>query len=190
MVRRTTARPGDLLAVTGAIGDAALGLALGEAERPAWAGALTPVDAAFLLDRYRRPQPRLALAGALRDLASAAMDVSDGLAGDAAKMLRASGVTGTIGLDRLPLSRAARAALAAEPALLDRIASGGDDYEILFTLRPESWDAMARQAASLGLAATAIGAVEEGTQPVSLRLGGSAYALATPSFQHFGTADT
>ncbi len=188
MVRRTTARPGDMICVTGTIGDAALGLALLDGSDPAWQGALDAADRAFLVDRYRRPRPRTALAPALRDLASAAMDVSDGLAGDAAKMLRASGVTGAIDLDRLPLSPAARAALAAAPALLDRIAGGGDDYEILFTLPPGRWDAMAREAAGLGLALTAIGEVREGEEPLCLRLHGSAYALATRSFQHFGAA--
>lgn len=192
MVRRTTARAGDLLGVTGTIGDAALGLALTVPDpagcRPGWAEGLGAADRAFLVDRYRRPQPRLGLAPALRELANAAMDVSDGLAGDAAKMLRASGVTGTIDLDRLPLSRAARAALAADPTLLDRIAGGGDDYEILFTLPPERWDAMEREAAALGLAVTAIGAVQEGTGPLSLQLDGAARTLARPSYQHFGPA--
>ena len=185
MVRRTTARPGDLLCVTGTIGDAALGLALLDGSGPAWAGALGEADRAFLIDRYRRPRPRNALAPALRENASAAMDVSDGLAGDAAKILRASGVTGTIDLAHIPLSPAARAALAAEPALIDRIAGGGDDYEILFALPPGRSDAMAREAAELGLAVTVIGAVAEGEEPLSLRLNGAAYALTKRSFQHF-----
>jgi thiamine-monophosphate kinase len=243
MVRRTTARPGDIIAVTGTIGDAALGLALltgglkfpekdGSSQPPhaevaAGGGprstqdpgasfeapgpgpgapqdeevgslrspsrserksppGLWPAEAAFLIDRYRRPRPRLALAAALRQHASAAMDVSDGLAGDAAKLLRASGVTGAIELDLLPLSPAARAALSADPDLLGRIAGGGDDYEILFTLSPERWGAMRDAAQAAGVAVTAIGEVTDGPEPLSLTRGGAAYALGSPSFQHFG----
>jgi thiamine-monophosphate kinase len=103
-------------------------------------------------------------------------------------MLRTSGVTGVIELDTVPLSAAARAALAVEPAVLDRIAGGGDDYEILFTLPPERWGAMAHAAAELELPITIIGAVREGDEPLSLRLNGAAYALAERSFQHFGAA--
>ena len=242
MVRRTTARSGDLLCVTGTIGDAALGLDLltgapprdvpfplagdggprvsegrmrgvaPSAEvlpssdpaspghrlpqrergctqpRPAgdWRRSLAPEHRAVLVDRYRRPQPRLALAAALREHAGAAMDVSDGLVGDAAKLLRASGVTGTLDLDRIPLSPPARAALAAEATVLDRIAGGGDDYEILLTLLPGRLDAMIRAAAALGLAVTVVGEVRDGEGPPALRLNGSPHALATPSFQHFG----
>lgn len=195
MVRRTTARAGDLIAVTGTIGDAALGLDL-LTGAPTWGRGLDSADRADLVDRYRHPRPRLALAAPLREHASAAMDVSDGLVGDAAKMLRASGATGALDLDCIPLSRAAKAALAMEaalaskaappPGLLDRIAGGGDDYEILFTLPPGHRDAMMRAAAAFGLAVTVIGEVRDGEGPPALRLNGSPHALATPSFQHFG----
>ncbi|WP_375458468.1 thiamine-phosphate kinase [uncultured Enterovirga sp.] len=194
MVRRTTARPGDLMAVTGTIGDAVLGLALLRGRSEPWDAALAPADRAFLIDRYRVPRPRLALAPALRDHASAAMDVSDGLAGDAAKLLRASGVAGHLDLDRIPLSPAAQAALASAPAapaapvLLDRLAGGGDDYEILFTLPPERWDAMRRDAAAIGLALTIVGEVRDGEGPLALRRGGSPTTIASPSFQHFGAS--
>jgi thiamine-monophosphate kinase len=114
------------------------------------------------------------------------MDVSDGLAGDAAKLLRASGVGGAIELDRLPLSPAARTALSADPDLLGRIAGGGDDYEILFTLPPDRWAAMQAAATAAGLAVTAIGEVRDGTEPLSLTRGGSPHALGSLSFQHFG----
>lgn len=191
MVRRTTARPGDLLCVTGTIGDAVLGLALltGRDPSPEGEGSggvfLHPEHRAFLIERYRRPQPRLALASALREHANAAMDVSDGLVGDAAKLLRASGLTGTLDLDRIPFSPAAAAALAARPALLDRLAGGGDDYEILFTLPPDRWDAMRHAAAAHGLALTMIGEVREGEGPLALRRGGVPTTIASPSFQHF-----
>lgn len=213
MVRRTTARPGDLVCVTGTIGDAALGLDASKQARasrrlrdalacrapqddaaepapesPTWASALSPEEVAFLVERYRRPQPRLAFAPALRDLASAAMDVSDGLAGDLAKLLRVSGVAGGLDLDRIPFSPAARAALAAEPGLRDRLVTGGDDYEILFTLPPELWPEAERRAAALGLPVTAIGAVAAGPGGLAVTARGAPHTLANPSFQHFGAA--
>ena len=212
--RRSGGTPGQRLYVTGTIGDAALGLSL--LTGAPWGASLSEADRAFLADRYRRPRPRLALAAALRAHASAAMDVSDGLAGDLAKLLRASGVTGTLDLDRIPLSPAAKAALsppvlasaANEPgpaaqaapgslrrsapgddaparSLLDLVAGGGDDYEILFTLPPDRQEAMTREAAAIGLAVTVVGEVKAGTEAPTFRLNGSAYALAAPSFQHF-----
>src|SRR5690606_28869615 len=94
MVRRTTAREGDRICVTGTIGDAALGLALRKS--PAWGAALAPEDKAFLADRYLHPKPRHRLAAALRTHGRAAMDVSDGLAGDLAKMMRLGGVSAIV----------------------------------------------------------------------------------------------
>ena len=91
---------------------------------------------AFLADRYLHPQPRLALAAALRDHASAAMDVSDGLAGDLAKMMRASGVSAESS-SRKFRSRRPQRPVTADPALLDRLVTGGDDYEILCTVPPD-----------------------------------------------------
>ena len=178
MVRRTTARPGDLVCVTGTIGDAVLGLALLSGGAGTWRDALALGDEAVLVDRYRRPRPRLALAGALRDLASAAMDVSDGLVGDLAKMLRASGVGGTLDLDRMPVSPAAAAALAADPSLRDRMATGGDDYEILFTLPPGRWADMAARAGKAGLAVAAVGEVGAGPAPLEVTAAGRAHRPA------------
>ena len=185
MVRRTTARPGDAICVTGTIGDAVLGLALLRPERPGWRRALSAVEIDWLVDRYRHPRPRTALATALREHASAGMDVSDGLAGDLAKMLWASGASGTLHLDCLPLSPAARAALKQDPSLLESIAGGGDDYEILVTLSPDRVDALAREAGRSGLALTAVGTVEEGQGGLSVLLDGAPVRLSSGSYQHF-----
>jgi thiamine-monophosphate kinase len=185
MVRRTNARPGQAICVTGTIGDAALGLALSRPEEPAWAGALSGAERAFLVDRYRNPRPRSLFARALRDHAAAAMDVSDGLAGDLAKMLRASGVSGTLALDTVPLSPAARAALAAAPDLLPTLVSGGDDYEILLTISPDRLDALAQAAAELGLGLAVIGEVRSGPEPLATLRDGTPYRLTGGSFQHF-----
>ncbi len=185
MVPRTTARPGEMICVTGTIGDAALGLALSLPDPPAWSAALSRAQLEFLVGRYRNPQPRTGFARAAREHATAAMDVSDGLAGDLAKMLRASGVSGTLALDRVPLSPAAKAALAAAPELLPTIVSGGDDYEILLAVSPDRLDALARAAGELGPGLAVLGEVRSGTDPLAILLEGRPYPLAGGSFQHF-----
>ena len=126
MVRRAGARAGDRLAVSGTIGDGALGLAAvrGEIEDPE----------GWLAERYRLPTPRLDLREALRDRALAAADVSDGLVADAGHIAGASGVGLRLDLDAMPLSPAARAWLdgqADRAAALVRLATGGDDYEVV-----------------------------------------------------------
>jgi thiamine-monophosphate kinase len=149
MVRRSGARPGDLMLVSGTIGDGHLGLLAAR-------GELADEDS-FLANRYRLPQPRLSLREALRAHAHAAADVSDGLVADAGHIATASGTGVLLDLDRLPLSPAARAWLAAQPdeaAARLRLATGGDDYEIVCAAAPE-------HAAALGL--TVIGEVFGGT---------------------------
>ena len=119
--------------MSGTIGDAALGLLIRRGDAQSW-----KLDAAMreqLVARYRVPQPRTALAEAVRAHASAAMDVSDGLVGDLAKLCRVSGVSADIEVARVPLSPAAAQALADEPALVEPILTGGEDYEILCAIR-------------------------------------------------------
>lgn len=130
-VPRTGARAGEAVFVSGTIGDAALGLAL--RRDPALADRLSPGARDFLLDRYLLPRPRLDLIGTLRESASAAMDISDGLAGDLAKLCRVSGASALIEAPLVPLSAAAREAIRLSPSLLETALTGGDDYEILFT---------------------------------------------------------
>jgi thiamine-monophosphate kinase len=161
MIRRAGARIGDLIYVTGTIGDAALGLALRRAEcvgesPPPWAQDL---DAAALIDRYLRPRPRLALTKPLLAHAHAAMDVSDGLIGDLRALMRASGAAAEVDLDKIPLSAPARAARAADPALLDTLLTGGDDYEILCAIPPENAAPFESGARAAGVAVTRIGVV-------------------------------
>ena len=154
---RTAAQPGDRLCVTGTIGDAALGLALRRGERPAWAARLTPTSSTLSSTATCIPRPRLAVAAALGRHAKAAMDVSDGLAGDLAKMMRAGGTTAAVDVAAIPLSPAARAALAGDPDLIERVVTGGDDYEILCAVPEERLGPFLAEAASVGVAAAAIG---------------------------------
>lgn len=183
MVRRTTARAGEFVCVTGTIGDAALGLKLRSA--PAWAEGLSPEEKAHLADRYLHPRPRHRLALALRSHASAAMDVSDGLAGDLAKMMRASGVSAIVESDRVPLSAAAAKAVADSPDLLDLALTGGDDYEILCTVPEKNLDSFRKEADRVGIALSVIGRVVPGHDRPVFRMNGLERRYDVGSYQHF-----
>jgi thiamine-monophosphate kinase len=183
MVRRTTAREGDAICVTGTIGDAALGLRLRSS--PAWAEGLPPDEAAFLADRYLNPQPRHRLASALRAHAGAAMDISDGLAGDLAKMMRASGVTAQVTVHRVPLSPAARRAAEARPDLMDVVLTGGDDYEILCAVPEKALDRLLKEADRLGVALSVIGRVVAGHDLPVFRTQDAERRFDVGSYSHF-----
>lgn len=182
MVRRTSAKPGDRIAVTGTIGDAALGLRIlkGEGEG---------IDAAsrdFLIQRYRVPQPRNALAIAIRSHASAAMDVSDGLAGDLAKLCAASGVSAVVKLTDVPLSVPARTLVTRGSSSIEAAVSGGDDYEVLCTVPENRWDSLVDAAQKADVKVTAIGTVEAGSAaPRFLDAAGQPVVLKRLSFSHF-----
>jgi len=163
MVRRKGARPGDVLFATGTVGDAALGLML---RKDARAGAsLTSAQRDHLLTRYLQPQPRNTLAETVRSHASAALDISDGLVGDLAKLCRASGVTANIEAARVPLSDAARALITGQAALLERALTGGDDYEILAAVPAGKVEAFCADARAAGVAVTDIGRLVAGEVP-------------------------
>ena len=155
MVGRTGARPGDRILVTGTIGDAALGLDL----LTGGAGELTVDQVArdHLINRYRVPLPRNALAGTVLAHASAAMDVSDGLAGDLAKLCAASGVSALVEAHRVPLSPPAAAAVSAVG--FEKLVSGGDDYEILCAVPQSRCADFTREADLAGVPVTAIGTI-------------------------------
>jgi thiamine-monophosphate kinase len=184
MVRRSGAKPGDRVVVTGTIGDAALGLDIlkgGAAAALADAGAK-----AMLIGRYRVPQPRNALAKAVRDHAHAAMDVSDGLAGDLAKLCGVSGVSAVIDAPSIPLSEAASALLASGTVGIETIVSGGDDYEILCTIPEDSFEAFVQAAGHAEIAVSSIGMVVAGSSvPRFLDGEGREIALPRLSYSHF-----
>jgi thiamine-monophosphate kinase len=185
MVLRSGAKPGDVLAVSGTIGDGALGLKVHGPAAPPWVAGLSDRHRAALADRYLHPQPRLRLAAGLQAHASAAMDVSDGLVGDLAKLLKASGAGAEVDLDAVPLSEAARAAIMADPALAELAWTGGDDYEILCTASPGEYPALVAAAAAAGIALTTIGVVTGAAGVVQYREKGRARSFAAGSFAHF-----
>ena len=186
MVRRSGAKAGDVVVVTGTIGDAALGLRLRRDPAVAQRWDLSTTLTEYLLDRYLLPQPRHAMAESLRRYASAAMDVSDGLVGDLAKLCRASRVAVDVEQARVPLSDAATTALLAEPALIETILSGGDDYEIVATVSPDRLEPMKAAARSAGIRLAELGRVSVGAGEARfLDAQGRPLAFAQPSFSHF-----
>lgn len=176
MVRRSGARAGDLLIVSGTIGDGWLGL-------EAATGALPPDDA--LLARYNLPEPRFGLRSAIQMHATASADVSDGLMADAGHIAAASGLRACIDLERLPLSRAAADWLngqADRRTALAALAAGGDDYEVIVAVAPEDAEAYAQAA---GMAVTPVGCLTEG-QGVEVRLDGQTVVPERLGYRHGG----
>lgn len=173
-VRRAGARAGDGVWVTGTIGDAALGLAVAEHRLADPSG--------FLLGRYRLPEPRLGFA--IAGIASAGMDVSDGLVQDLLHLCRASGLAAEIEAAAVPASEAARAA---GPAWLECRLTGGDDYELLLAVPQAREDALARAAAAAGgLSISRIGRFRAGPPGVRVRApDGAPMRLASGGWSHF-----
>ncbi len=176
MVRRGGGRAGDLLVVSGAIGDGWLGLQVAT-------GALA-ADAA-LLARYELPEPRLGLRVAIQAYARASADVSDGLLADAGHIAKASGLAARIDLESLPLSPSAAEWLRDQPdraAALLRLATGGDDYEVIAAVAPEDVEAYAQAA---GMNVSVVGRLIEG-EGVEARLDGAPLALERLGYRHGG----
>lgn len=185
MVRRGGAKAGDVIVVTGTIGDAALGLALRLDAALATRLGLSDAHRDYLLDRYLLPRPRGALAAAVADHASGGMDISDGLVGDLSKMAAASGVAIEIDADRVPLSEAAQAAVTSDPHLLATALTGGDDYELALSMPEAEAAAFLAAAGAAGIGATVIGRVSPG-EGASVRGDHPALAdLGAGSYRHF-----
>lgn len=182
MVRRAGAKPGDLVFVSGSIGDAALGVML---RKDASLWKLDAAQRQHLLSRYLLPQPRNALAEAVRSAASAAMDVSDGLAGDLAKLCRASGVAAEIDAAKVPLSGPAKAAIVADPAMLETALTGGDDYEIVCTVPPAKADGFRAAAKAANVPVSEIGVIATGEGARFLGAKGEILQFKRASFSHF-----
>jgi thiamine-monophosphate kinase len=181
MVRRAGARPGDRVYVSGSIGDAALGVQVRKGKN--W--KLSEPQRQHLLSRYCLPQPRNALAEVVRNHASAAMDVSDGLVGDFAKLCRASGVAAEINVGRIPLSAAAKAVISADSTALESALTGGDDYEIVCTVPAEKSASFQAAANIAGVAVTEIGQIKTGEGARFLASNGEALTFKRASFSHF-----
>ena len=186
MVGRAGARPGDRILVTGTIGDAALGLDV--LKGGTVAAALSGDRAAqnHLVDRYRVPQPRNALAALVREHANAAMDVSDGLAGDLAKLCAASGLSAIVDGSSVPLSKAAASLIAQGATCLEALLAGGDDYEVLCIVPEAQCDALVAAGQAVGIPVTSIGTMVSGREPPRFRdAKGADLVLERLSYSHF-----
>ena len=178
-LRRCGARAGDLLAVTGTLGDGAAGLAL----VTAGATAPAPLGARELIQRFDYPTPRVRFGIAARGIATAAMDLSDGLVGDLPKLAHASGVAAHVAVERLPLSDALRAAVPYAQAR-DWALAGGDDYELLLAVPAARYADLAARAGQLNLRLTVIGEIRAGSG-VTWSQNGSEFAPSVRAWDHF-----
>jgi thiamine-monophosphate kinase len=167
MVKRSGARVGDAVYVTGTIGDSGGGLALLNGE----ASGLDEADRAYLLHRYRAPQPPVTFGASLYDIAHASVDVSDGLIADLGHLALASGVGIVVKGEHVPLSPALKAFWGA--GTLARAVVAGDDYQIAFTGLP-----------GLRGSFTCIGEVRAG-EGVSLSVNGEVVVITQPGYRHF-----
>lgn len=178
-LKRSAGQPGDVLAVTGTLGDAGAGLALVTSE-------LTGVDrtaAAELVDRFEYPRARVTFGSLARGIATAAMDLSDGLAGDLPKLAAASGLAAEVHVDKLPLSAALQCAVS--PARARTLALGaGDDYELLLSVPARRFAELSAAAHSVDLKLTAIGELRRGSG-VSWALDGIPFETPARGFDHF-----
>ena len=185
MVRRGAAKAGDLIFVSGTIGDSAMGLVglQGSARRRLW--PISKAEYQSLATRYYRPQPCLALRPALLAHAHAAMDISDGLAKDLERMASASSIAATLNAARVPLSAIAAKVVASAPEWSTGVLVGGDDYEILCAIPPEYADAFKRDAATAGVQVTLIGAFSAGAGLTVLDAKGAPVELQRKGWDHF-----
>jgi len=181
-VPRHGAKPGDHVFVTGTIGDSALGLML-HTNRADFVGALSQDDRDFLVGRYLRPEPRVALVATLRECARAALDISDGLVKDLRRLTGEHGLR--VPFDALPLSSPARRAVADSPSLAATVVSGGDDYEILCSVSPERVADFLSGAATAGVALTRLGILQSPGETNVVGDDGSAIEPPTAGFDHF-----
>ena len=176
---RAGAKPDDVILVSGTLGDACAGLELLNA--PA---ASRSDDERMLIERFMRPQARLALGQVVRPHVHAAIDISDGLLADIAHIMTSSDCRAEIELDRLPLSPEIRAVNWIERAL-DYAATGGDDYELALCVAPDALSTVMREAGHIAVPLTAVGRVLAGTGVVCRDATGTEVEPASRGYRHF-----
>ncbi|MCB1471923.1 MAG: thiamine-phosphate kinase [Rhodobiaceae bacterium] len=182
--RRSGACPGDVVFVSGDIGDAALGLmvARGDPFPDIGAGHLDYLEAA-----YRLPRPPFGLQGAIRKHARAAMDISDGLVGDLARLCQTSGVSARIRAEKVPLSAAAKAACDSDPRLMKLVLTGGDDYQSMVIVPVDQSISFARDCMTSGFPVKAIGTCGDGPpEVVAIGMDGQPMSFARTRYTHRG----
>ena len=181
VLTRSGAKAGDRIYISGTAGDAAAGLELLRS------GTVSSDTANELVDRFRRPNARIALAQAIAPLASAAIDLSDGLYADTLKLLQASGAGGRIAVDALPMSAALRAEFDAQRARQFAL-GGGDDYELCFTLPAEEEPRLSEIALQQKVRLTRVGIVTDGIG-LDCTDNGAPFAYLDAGYRHFDAAE-
>ncbi len=177
---RSGARPGDAVWVSGSIGDAAIGLAMLRGELRA-----DPADSGSCIARLERPQPRVALGRALSGIASAAIDISDGLVADLGHITERSRVRAVIDWECVPVCAWA-AGRRGEPGVRDRVLAGGDDYELCFTVAPDRRADLLAISSRIGVVLTEIGRIEAGEGVEVRDRSGAPVTPVQRGFDHFG----
>ena len=178
---RSGARPGDRVVVSGTIGDGALGLAVIQGRLT----GLSDPDRQYLIGRYRRPRPRVGLGLALAGVASAAIDVSDGLIADLGHICARSNAGARIRAQDLPLSPAARAALDRDPDLIETVLTGGDDYELCLAVPAARRGSLPALASGQDAPLTDIGEIVTGAGVVAIGKDGRGLRFKATGFRHF-----
>lgn len=181
MIRRKGAKPGDLILVTGSIGDAGMGLKCLQGGAPVMGEA----SRRHFIGRYHLPQPRVAFGHAIRGVAHAAMDVSDGLVADLKKLCAVSGAGARIDLDAVPLSPHLARLAAKDPALRLSALGAGDDYEILFTVPKAGLERVNALARQQKVSVSVIGAITKGRAVTVRDAENRAADLPISGFEHF-----
>ena len=181
-IMRSGAGTSDDIWVSGSIGDAALALAIynaGDSDR------MAAPEYAALLDRLQRPEPRVALGQKLVGIATAAIDISDGLAADLGHLCHASAIGANIETENIPLSAAARDCLGAPSYGMDIVIGGGDDYELLFTAPPSQAADVTQAAERSGGAVTRIGRANAKNRVRFAAADGHEIEIKKPGWAHF-----
>jgi thiamine-monophosphate kinase len=180
-VRRNDARAGDLVWVSGTIGDAFLGLALLRGAYPQLASEYRTE----LIGRFQVPEPRVDLGCRLAGIAHAMIDISDGLIADLGHICETSRVAAVVELASLPLSPPARIIVDGEPGVRTTLATGGDDYELLFTASAGLTRAIDGLSSVLGLPITRIGRIEPGEGVRLVDAEGRTIPVGESGYRHF-----
>lgn len=176
---RSGAKPGDLIYVTGSLGDAGVGLDIHQGKRTA-----NEQCANFLINRLHYPAPRLLAGTALRRIASSCIDLSDGVAKDIQHIIKRSDCGARIQVDKLPLSIALKEAVDAQEAYSYAL-SAGDDYELMFTVSEENKGTLDIALANANISATCIGHITGAKGKLELRFEDEAYEPLRSGFEHF-----
>ncbi len=180
-LRRDRAQLGDIIAVTGSLGDAGRALQHALGSEPIADSA----DAAVLLMRLNRPTPRVQAALALRPLCHAAIDISDGFVQDLGHVLEASGLGARIDIAALPLSAALQRQCSTTKAAIDLALCAGDDYELCLSVPAAKWPAAVSAAAATGVVLSSVGEVVAGSS-VQCVDHGTPYPVTAAGYDHFG----